>query len=410
VIAQARARQHRRRQRILRTSAPFVGAGAGLVARKGRGWLHHTGHKPPRDKKTHYYRHHRWPAIAAGAGSFTTQGLFGQINRDYNRSIASTPPPLRAFAAASPTGQSGGVIVEKRGCAPISRPNGPGDGIPDLAVSIAGGSGQYCTNFATSPRGRAPGDPPNEPGGVTFVTLAGDAITWSTQTVTDAPASLTPGQLRAIYTCTDTNWSQVGGKDAPIQPFLPQPDSGTRALWLSMIGVYSIGPCVDTLGNTLEENEGVNPALDSPEVILPYSIGDYIDQKYHSAPCLTPACTASGNGSPCPRVPGMNRYGCDLHGTMALGEIGGAAPTAGSGLATRINPAFPAAFEEPLYEVVPYDPNTLDHIPGSEPGAPGGVNLETIFGASGWVCTSPGARKDIRSYGFITLPNCGRTS
>jgi hypothetical protein len=243
---------------------------------------------------------------------------------------------------------------------------------------------------------------------VAFVTLASDAITWSTPTVTDAPASLTLAQLRAIYTCSDTNWSQVGGKNAPIQPFLPQFDSGTAAAWSSALGVTP-GPCVDNAGNTLEENEGVNAVLDSPEVIIPYSVGDYIDQKYHSAPCLTPACTASGNGSPCPRVQGMNRYGCDVHGTMALGEIDGIAPTTGSGPATEINRAFPAVFTQPLYEVVPYDPRTSDHIPGPEPGAPGGVDLESIFGASGWVCTSPTARQDIQAYGFMNLPNCGST-
>jgi hypothetical protein len=42
--------------------------------------------------------------------------------------------------------------------------------------------------------------------------------------------------------------------------------------------------------------------------------------------------------------------------------------------------------------------------------APGGVDLESIFGASGWACTSPAAKEDIQAYGFTNLPNCGSTS
>src|SRR5215472_5750558 len=42
-----------------------------------------------------------------------------------------------------------------------------------------------------------------------------------------------------------------------------------------------------------------------------------------------------------------------------------------------------------------------NHIPGSESGAPGGVNLEKIFGHSGWACTSKVAKANIKSYGFV---------
>ena len=73
---------------------------------------------------------------------------------------------------------------------------------------------------------------------------------------------------------------------------------------------------------------------------------------------------------------------------MALKQINGVAPTTGKGTGTVINGSFPAAFQRTVFEVVPYDPATTDHIPGSEAGAPGGVNLEPIFGASGFVCTN----------------------
>ena len=73
-----------------------------------------------------------------------------------------------------------------------------------------------------------------------------------------------------------------------------------------------------------------------------------------------------------------------------------------------LNPAFPAAFIRTLSDVVPFDSNTTDHIPGSEPGTRGGVNLEKIFGASGWACTSKTAQTDIKNYGFVPIGSiCG---
>ena len=75
-----------------------------------------------------------------------------------------------------------------------------------------------------------------------------------------------------------------------------------------------------------------------------------------------------------------------------------------------INSAFPATFQRTVFEVVPWDPNTSDHIPGSEAGAPGGVNLEPMFGASGFVCTNATAKTDLKKYGFLSIPTCGITS
>ena len=95
---------------------------------------------------------------------------------------------------------------------------------------------------------------------------------------------------------------------------------------------------------------------------------------------------------------------------MVLKQINGIAPTTGKGTATVINPAFPSTFDRTLFAVVPYDSSTADHIPGSESGAPGGVDLEKIYGASGWVCTSSQAKTDIKNYGFISLSTCGLTS
>jgi hypothetical protein len=89
----------------------------------------------------------------------------------------------------------------------------------------------------------------------------------------------------------------VGGKNAPIKPFLPQTSSGTRVFWLTAFGGGTTpvkpGGCVSDVHNTLQDNQGTSPVLDSPEAIVPYSAADYIAQAYHDAPCTSPSCSGS---------------------------------------------------------------------------------------------------------------------
>jgi ABC-type phosphate transport system substrate-binding protein len=358
------------------------------------------------------------PAVndAVGVGSDTTTPLSAQLSTDYNATVSSTATHVYNWDAVNPvTGAIGDSIPEKADCPNIARPNGSSAGITQLGTFATSTSGPFCTNFARSGRARIPADPPFAPGGVAFVSLAGDAVSWSTQTVTDAPASLTTAQLKAIYTCAVTDWGQVGGTKGPIKPFLPQSSSDTLSFWLAAIGVSSPGPCVSNDSNLLKENEGVNKVLQTPEAIFPYSVGDFIAQSQHSARCINTnlkagtACSPTKGGLICIHVFGKNAFGCDLHGTMKLGAINGINPITGKGTTEKINPAFPLAFDRTLFNVVPYDPATTDHIPG--PSSPvGGINLERIFGASGYDCANKTARTDIQNYGFIPLTSCGGTS
>jgi ABC-type phosphate transport system substrate-binding protein len=348
---------------------------------------------------------------AVGVGSDTITPLTDQLAHDYNGTVSASATHEYSWDAVNPiNGGIGDKIAEKADCPVIVRPDGSSAGITQLATFTKSTSGPFCTNFARSSRPRATTDPPFAAGGVAFAALAGDAVSWSTQSTTNAPASLTVAQLHAIYTCTDTNWNQVGGKNAPIKAFLPQNGSGTLAFWLAAIGVTTPGPCVSNVNNTLEENEGVNPALQTPNAIFPYSVGDFIAQSQHSAKCLTKTCAPNSSGVVCKHVPSLNFFFCDEHGTMKLGNINKISPIKGSGKTEVINPAFPSTFDRTLFDVVPFDPNTTDHIPGSESGVVGGINLASIFSASGFDCKSAAARVDIRNYGFVPLSNCGSTS
>jgi ABC-type phosphate transport system substrate-binding protein len=337
-------------------------------------------------------------ADVVGTGSDTIEFLLDQFSFNYNKQH-STGPHLYSWDALNPkTGAMGDLIKEKSGCATTPRPDGSSAGIVSLTTSPkTSDKKHFCVDFARSSRGRASGDPGKQPGGIVFVAIGKDAVTYATNSTTNAPNNLTTAQLNAIYTCTDTNWNQVGGSNAPIDAQLPQTSSGTRAFFLKAIGVAIPGSCVNS---TAEENEGVDPVLKGPNVIFPYSIGKYIAEKFHSAKCLNSACT----GSPaCKPTKTQNKFGCDTHGSMVLRNINGTKPTTGTGTKTVINPKFSANFVRSVFVVVRWA-NTKDNIP---------KYLEKFFGSAkrgGWVCGNKTAHQDLINYGFLPTPFCGTGS
>ena len=336
-----------------------------------------------------------------GVGSDTYQSVADQFSADYNATLNGTSTrPLYNWDATNPTtGAALDPIVTKSGCSSIQRPDGGSAGLSAMDANAKTSDGkQFCIDFTRIARARSSSDPPFAPGGVAFVTLAEDAITYSTQTTTDAPSNLTTAQLAGIYNCTDTNWSQVGGKSGTIKPVLPLTGSSLAKQFLLDIGVATPGACVT---QTAQQNDGVQSVVKGPGVIFPYSVAKWIAQKFHSAPCLNSTCTAS-SGVICKPATGQNQFGCDQHGTLKLNSINGIAPTTGTGKATVINPSFyGTSYGNPISDVVRYDSTTTDHIP---------AYLEPIYGAHGWACTSKTAKADLKNYGFVLLPTCGLAS
>jgi ABC-type phosphate transport system substrate-binding protein len=335
-----------------------------------------------------------------GVGSDTIQNVFDQLSIDYNASHKAGPR-LYSWDALNPKTGLDDNIRTKAGCAKTLRPNGSSAGITALTAN-AKAKGHFCIDFARSSRGRKSTDPPKGPGGIVFVAIAKDAVTYATNSGSNAPNNLTTAQLHAIYTCTATTWKQVGGtSSATIKPELPQVGSGTRAFFETAIGIddSSVGACV---GQKAEENEGVNRVLRGPNVIFPYSIGKYIAEKFHSAKCINRACTPV-KGVVCHPKKTQNRFGCDTHGTMFLRSINGTKPTTGTGAKTVINPHFSANYVRTVFAVVRWA-TTPDHIP---------AYLDKLFGSArrhGWICSNKTAHKDLINYGFLPTPFCGTGS
>ena len=115
------------------------------------------------------------------------------------------------------------------------RPDGSSAGITALenAQTL---SGSPCVDFATSSRGRSSSDPTT----ISFINLAGDAVTYATQPGSHAPAALTAADLTGIYSCTITKWSQIpgdsGGSGATNRGDGPAERLGHRAVFSPRLG------------------------------------------------------------------------------------------------------------------------------------------------------------------------------
>jgi ABC-type phosphate transport system substrate-binding protein len=352
-----------------------------------------------------------------GVGSDTIENVLDQLSIAYNSSHKthnSTHPFIYSWNATPPSDPTNitSQIVPKAGCKKVLRPDGSSAGIAALASSPKV-NGQNCFNFARSSRARGATDPALGKGGVAFVTLGQDAVTFSTSNTSNAPKNLTTAQLKAIYTCTvagknghpRNDWADLGGKPGHIDPVLPQLSSGTRSFFLTTIGggtAITPGSCVDK--TRPEENEGIAPVFKRHplNVIFPFSIGKYLAQKFHSAACLHAGCT----GNPqCKPTRSQNRFGCDEVGNLRLRMINGTNPTVGTGAAQTINAKFTASFLRFVFDVVPFATSTPTHIPAA---------MERFFNPAhakipGFFCGKT-AQGILKNYGFLPVSSCGSIS
>jgi ABC-type phosphate transport system substrate-binding protein len=99
----------------------------------------------------------------------------------------------------------------------------------------------------------------------------------SHNTATHAPTSITPQQMLGIYKGTFTNWSQLGGADAPIKPYTPQSGSGTRKFFeaqLASLANQATWAATD-YGTAVKEAQEHDPTLiqDDADAVAPFSTG-----------------------------------------------------------------------------------------------------------------------------------------
>jgi ABC-type phosphate transport system substrate-binding protein len=334
-------------------------------------------------------------------GADTDEFLFDQLSTLYDASIPAKDhnakhPYVYSWDATKPgsTSTAKTTIRPKAGCGVITRPNGGNAGLTALDDNtVDGKTGHYCIDFARTSSGRSSTAPAPGKGGVAYVALAEDAVTYATRDkgatktvpATYAPKNLTTTQLKAIFLCSDINWDQVGGPDEPIKAYLPPASAATTTFWLKALGITEPGSCVN---QSLEQNQGLSKQFNSPNAIFIYSVGDWIAQKYHSAlPGHKPTKS-------------QNQFGSDQIGYLGLNKIDGVSPITTAKIPT-INKGFKATgFTRTLYDIVRWA-STKDHIP---------AYLEPILSRTGYFCHNSKAVKAIEDYGFLPAATCGSAS
>jgi ABC-type phosphate transport system substrate-binding protein len=169
-------------------------------------------------------------------------------------------------------------------------PSGSGAGKSYLATEDTSASTQAgCIDIGRS--SSSPGTvAAGEKSTFEYYAFALDAVTWASASL-NAPAILTRQQVQDIYACNITDWGTVGGTPGPIQRYLPQSGSGTRAFFVGQYGITAgmlsttNANCPAVKDNSIlnnnggpnikfEENQGATiEAGDIAKAILPYSAG-----------------------------------------------------------------------------------------------------------------------------------------
>ena len=214
-----------------------------------------------------------------GAGSDTSEhALFllaqawnGGAKADYGQTF-----DIATFSALGGGDLPAPVKLDQGGGA-VVRPNGSGPG----RNTLYGATRASEVDFARS--SGAPSQAQYDQGMRTIPFALDTVVPAVSGSNAAAAASLTLAQLKDIYvTCATTNWNQVGGGNAPIEPFVPKSGSGTESFFKSSLGLASTdnyGACVkDHTDDANPDTSAVqehDPGLFTlkPNAIVPFSKG-----------------------------------------------------------------------------------------------------------------------------------------
>lgn len=173
---------------------------------------------------------------------------------------------LVSFDAQMPGAST--TIVLRQGEQAIPRPNGSTAG-----KSLLYGEGNNpSVNYARSSSSLKDVE---KDAGLWLLPFAADVLGVAVSgSSTNAPATLTPAQILDVYTGKVTNWSELGGRDGAIQPYIPQPGSGTRDFFDGQIKKLNGGTMPSYAASVKETQEHSDVDIKGdPNAIAPFSVG-----------------------------------------------------------------------------------------------------------------------------------------
>ena len=210
----------------------------------------------------------------AEAGNYIASGFNGQ----------SATKKMASYDAINPvTGAAGENITTKPGCT-LARPNGANAGLSAIKLDQMStvDPNAYCIDYVRASRAKATNGTENM---LTFYALGKDAVTWVG--VSNAYAPTTPlslAQLKGIFECSITDWSQVGGQAGAIHLYLPPTTAATRSFFLGIIGSSDTAVQAGCGSNftPTQQNDGTRLNAD-PQAIVMYGTSKYASQ-FNGAP------------------------------------------------------------------------------------------------------------------------------
>ncbi|MGW2705073.1 Ig-like domain repeat protein [Streptomyces sp. NPDC001340] len=241
-----------------------------------------------------------------GVGSDTTQDVLNALAGDTvnGKNYADTAVKsaggagIASYDAIEPgTGSTTSNITTRSGGPSFLRPNGSGKGRLALSESLTGDKYPDSSGVAIKGQvdfGRSSSGPKVSGTALTYIPMARDAVGVAVRG--SALDTLTVDQLHDIYAGSLTT---VNGQT--VHPKIPQSGSGTRAFFLSAIGLTdaTIAPNIPTV----QENQG-NAALTEDGALVPFSVGSWIAQNNGVSPDFTKTSAAAGGHLAAVQLPG----------------------------------------------------------------------------------------------------------
>ena len=222
--------------------------------------------------------------LYAGVGADAFAELSNNFVSQYNTQNPAPTKLLESYDAVNPvTGATGpGENIEtKPGCSGIPRPNGANTGLNAIALNQKStvDPTAFCIDWVRSSRlkGTAAPDP-----ALTFFAQSGDAVGYAVVGNAYAPTTpLSTQQLKDIFDCQITDWSQVGGQPGPIHVYRPPTSAATYTFFLTAIhtDVTTVTSGCGVAGSAAnsQQNDGTTMNGD-PLGIAPYTVSKWAAQ------------------------------------------------------------------------------------------------------------------------------------
>jgi ABC-type phosphate transport system substrate-binding protein len=238
------------------------------------------------------------PDVVTAVGAATTERLMDTALAGFNAANVHAHPSTNLTAAAD--GYCS-MVTYSSATTPgvVLAPDGSDAGRDALRDSVAGeypdattDVGHGCVDIARSDVGPRPVGASGDSATFEYYAYGLDAVTWASSSL-DAPSSLSLQQLRDIYGCVVTDWSQVGGTPGPIQRALPPTSSGTRSAFLvdllnlSQNAAFPSGPSCPPVV-VVDENQGTallssTTRTSYQRYIVPYASSKWVFQANNAA-------------------------------------------------------------------------------------------------------------------------------